>query len=228
MKKLLILVLVVLIAIASSFADDTAQKQKQAAEALKALGLGAPGGEPVKVIGWRDLAKLIPKEMDGMEAGKIEGGTYTFGGNNSNMPDSMKDTYQMMGLANSYSSAQRTFTKELEDGNVQSFTIRLMDSGLARALLAPYMMAVEYDTPDGLLKSTEIAGFPAKMMQEYDDDLEVTSTQYMVLVNDRVLAHFEGNEFFDADKVKSQAESFPFVTLKDMSKSNAAETEAEK
>ncbi len=217
-KKLSILGLILLVTFAAAvaIAGDTEDAAKAQAEALKALGMAGMMGQQadVELIGWRDLAKLLPKEIPGMETGKIEGGTFTMDG--SSMSGYGGDTSvakAMAGLMSGYSSAERTYTKELDNGKRKKLTMRVMDSGAMRAMLAGFLVAVEYDTPDGMMKSTEIAGHPAKFVQEFNDDLEVTQTQYMVLVGDRVLAYFEGNQFVEPEEVEKYAKNFPYAKL---------------
>ena len=218
--KLKIAILTILIgAFASSSLKAQDTPQEKAAAAMKALGLSelpgmTPDGPRVEAIGWRDLAKLLPKTLEGMTTGKIKGGTFNMSGmTGAGMPDSIKKAMKMSGLATGYSSAERTYTQDLGDGKTKRLTIRVMDAGMVKALLSPFFMAVEYDTPDGIMKSIEIAGYPARLMQKYDDDLEVSETHYMVLVSDRVLAQFEVNEYVKEDFVSSQAKSFPYDKL---------------
>lgn len=217
LKLAIVAILVGAIAASSPMAHDS--PEEKAAAAMKALGLGTlPGmtqdGPQVEAIGWRDLAKLLPKTLDGMITGKIKGGTFNMGGMTSAvMPDSIRKAMNMSGMASSYSSAERTYTQDLGEGKIKKLTIRIMDAGMVKAMLSPFFMAVEYDTPDGIMKSVEIAGHPARLMQEFDDDFEVVKTSYMVLISDRVMVQFEGNEHVEEKLVTSQANSFPYDKL---------------
>ena len=230
MRRHVIASICIVIAFAAEIAVSEDDPQQYAADMLKAMGLATAyekSGD-IDVIGWRDLAKLLPKEIAGMEKGKIEGGTFTMGGNmGSMMPDSLKGTVAAAGLADSYSSAARTYTQELDDGGRKTITVRVMDAGIARAMLAPFLIAVEYDTPDGIMKSVEINGHPARLMQTFDEDLNVTETQYMVLVGDRVLVQFEGNENADQSEVEAQMKGFPWDDLAAMTKTSVESKEPE-
>lgn len=198
-------------------AGDREDAMAQAQQALQALGMGTEPGAKVEAINWRKLAKLLPKEIDGMESGKLDGGTFNIGGQGmaglAALSKSKGDSADMPDFSMSYSTVERSYTQKLDNGKKKKLTIRIMDSGMARLMLQPYMMAVEYDTPEGMLKSTKIGDYPAKLMLEFDDDLEVTKTQYMVLVSDRILAQFDGNGNATQDEVEALATGFPFAEI---------------
>lgn len=215
--------------------DAVKAAQEQAQAMLQSLGMAqSQSGEQVEAVNWRELAKLLPKSVSGMEPGKIDGGTYNIGsaGAAGASGDASEGEAAVGAGSMSYSTVERTYSKDLEGGGRKEITIRLTDSGIARMMLQPFLLAIEYDTPDGLLKSTKIGGFPAKMMLDYDDDLEVEQTQYMVLVSDRILVQFEGNEYASQDEVESAANDFPFGELEKSagaaSKADAKMEEAEK
>jgi hypothetical protein len=211
--------------------DEEAAKaaQEQAQAMLQSLGMaqGQAGGQ-VEAVNWRELAKMLPKAIGEMEPGKIDGGTYNFNGAAAGATTAASSGEEAEGASSmSYSTVERTYSQELEDGERKELTIRLTDSGIARLMLQPYLMAVEYDTPDGMLKSTKVGDYPAKMMLDFDDDLEVEQTQIMVLVADRILVQFEGNEHTSQAEVEAAANDFPFGNLEKTAGAAKAETKAD-
>lgn len=189
-------------------ADDAQDKAKAM---LQGLGLGGQQ-EAVEVIGWRELAKLLPKEVEGMEAGKLDGGTYKFGGPTGES-DTVTQALSMLGGGTNYSSVERRFIKKIEGKTEARLTFRIIDAGVVRAMLAPFLTTMEYDRTDGLLKNVEINGHKGKLMQKFNDDMDVTETQYMVLIGDRVMVQIDANAGVDPAVVESEAEKFPYDEL---------------
>lgn len=218
-------IILVLVSMSISFAQDKEAAEAQAQAMLRSLGLatGAPG-EQVEAINWRELAKLLPKSIGDLEAGKLDGGTFNFGGAGmagygaSEGKNSDSDEMPSM----SYSTVERSYTKRLDKGQ-KKLTLRIMDSGVVRMMLAAFFSSVEYDTPQGMLKSTKIAGYPAKLMLEFNDDMDVEQTQYMVLVSDRILVQVEGNQYCSQDEVKAVASDFPYKKLENSAESKVSE-----
>lgn len=208
-------VVLVLASWGSLVAQDKEAAEAQAKAMLQSLGLAIGAlGEQVEAINWRDLAKLLPKNIGDLEAGKIDGGTFNFGGAGmagyGDNDDKSADADAMQSM--SYSTVERTYTKQLDKGS-KKITVRIMDAGMVRMMLAAFFTTVEYDTPQGMLKSTKIGGYPAKLMLEFNDDMEVEQTQFMVLVSDRILVQVEGNQHCSQDEVKAVATDFPYSKL---------------
>lgn len=154
----------------------------------------------VKVIDWKDLSKLLPEEIKGMEAGDLEGGTFT-------MADPT-DTDRQLG----YSSVERQFIAETKKGEDKEIAIRIMDSGLNQMMIAPFTMMMEYDSPDGSMKTTEIKGHKAWTVVQKDKG-EVEGNQVVVLVGGRIMVMVEGNEQTTLDEIAKLAESIDYDKL---------------
>ena len=133
--------------------------------------------QAVKAIDWNDLAKLLPEKVEGMEVSKLDGGTMS-------MADPTNPQNQF-----SYSSASRSYTTK--DGKV--INLHILDTGFNQFLMTPFMMQMEYDSPDGSVKSTEVQGFPSKLIYDKDEG-EVTGVQIISLVSKRVLVTAEGDD----------------------------------
>ncbi|MDH3892481.1 MAG: hypothetical protein OEV49_15550 [candidate division Zixibacteria bacterium] len=197
--------------------DKKAEAQVKAMEMMKSMGLPGGGtGEQVEALNWRELAKLLPKSIGDLEAGKIDGGTFNFDGAAAGMAgyggtdDKTAQSAETPSM--SYSTVERSYTKQLDKGQ-KKITLRVMDSGMVKMMLAAFFSAVEYDTPEGMLKSTEISGYPAKVMLQFNDDMDVEQTQFMVLVSERILVQVEGNQHVSQDEVKAVASDFPYNKL---------------
>ncbi len=155
--------------------------------------------EQVKAVDWSKLAEMLPDELAGMKADEVEGGSMS-------MADPMNP-----GQTFSYSSVERTYRSGDED-DAKEITVRILDSGYNKMLLMPYMMAMEFDGPDGGMKSVEIAGQPAKQITEKDDG-KIVSVQYMILVGERLLVYLEGDENCSAEGLTKIAELLAFDKL---------------
>ena len=154
----------------------------------------------VKAIPWEKLAACLPTSLEGLETGDDDGGTM-------NMPNP-EDPSQSL----SYSVIEREYSN---DG--KSIHLQIMDSGLNRLLLAPFMMTMEFDGPDQTIKNAEFAGNPAKLVLNKDDGT-VRTAQYLVLVADRLLLAAEGNEHVSSDDLKAALEKVDFAKLTEMVK----------
>jgi hypothetical protein len=162
MKNLLVVVLVVLIPLALAAGSD---ENETGAEAKV---------ETPKIITWQQLAEFIPDSLDGYAAGDLDGGTLSF----ADPSEPSKKLY--------YSTASRPFTTE-----ERTIHIALMDSGLNPMLLAPYLMHLEYDSPEGSMKLAEVKGHRAMKLTEKDEGV-VTSRQVVVLIAERIVLTVEG------------------------------------
>lgn len=185
-----------------------AQSQEEMAEALKKMAQGTGEAKKVEVIDWKDMQGLLPDAMEGYEAGKVDGGTM-----------SMMDP--MGGGQFKYSTVTRTYKKDNK-----KITISIVDTGYRDMLMAPYTMAMEYDGPDGSMKSVEVNGYASKEMIQLDDG-EVKSAQLMTLVHKRVLVMFEAKGEASLDEVKGIAGKFNFAKLEELAKAGDTEEEAE-
>ncbi|KAA3635985.1 MAG: hypothetical protein DWP97_03735 [Calditrichaeota bacterium] len=154
-------------------------------------------------VNWKPLSKLLPESIDGMESSEIEGGTFKTAD-----PSSPSGQY-------SYSSVSRTYKSD-----AKRIKITIMDSGYNQMLMAPFMMAYEYDGPQGYMKSTEVDGHNAKEMVELKGD-EVKSAQLMVAVKDRVLLMFEAKKGATMDDLKAQSSKIDYSKIESL----IAETE---
>ena len=96
----------------------------------------------IDAINWNNLAKALPEKIDGFESGELDGGTF-------NMANPTDPSIKI-----SHSSVERKFTKNMEDGSYKIFKIMIMDSGLNKMMITPFLIHMEYDTPDGYMKWT--------------------------------------------------------------------------
>jgi hypothetical protein len=154
----------------------------------------------VKVIDWKDLSKLLPEEIKGMEAGDLDGGTFT-------MADPTNPGQQL-----SYSFVEREFTAETKKGEGREITIRIMDCGLNQMMIAPFTMMMAYDSPDGSMKTTEIKDHKAWVIVEKDKG-EIEGSQIAVLVAGHILVSVEGNELTTLEEMTKLAESIDYDKL---------------
>lgn len=159
----------------------------------------------IKAVDWKELAKLLPEEIKGMKAEELEGGTFTMG--------DPSDPVQQF----SYSSVEREFTAETKEGEDKEITIRIMDSGLNQMMIAPYTMMMEYDSPDGSMKTTEIKGHKAMVIVEKDKG-ELEGHQIIVLAGNRIMVMVEGNELTTLDEIARLAEAIDYDELAKLTK----------
>ncbi len=202
MKRLLVLTLaaVVICMPATILSED---KEPASTPEVKPTKEAKPTS--VKAIDWKELSKVLPEEIKGMEAGDLDGGTFTMG-------DPTNPGQQF-----SYSSVERTFTTETKGKDDKEITIRILDYGLNKMMLAPYTMMMEYDTPDGSMKTTEIKKHRGWVITEKDDG-EIENYQIILLVADRVMVMFEGDEQTSLDELTKLAEQFDYDKLAEMAK----------
>ena len=92
-----------------------------------------------------------------------------------------------------------------------------MDTGFNQFLMAPYMMAFEFDSPDGAMKTIEIAGQTGKMILEKEKG-KITDTQVMFLVGGRLLVAAEGDEDAELDDIEFLFKGFDFKKLAGLAK----------
>lgn len=159
----------------------------------------------VKAIDWKKLSKLLPEEIKGMEAGDLDGGTFT-------MANPTESEQQF-----SYSSVERGFTAETKEGEEKDITIRIVDGGLSQMMIAPFTMMMEYDSPDGSMKTTEIKGHKGWVIIEKDEG-KLESNQIAILVANRILVMVEGNELTTLDEITKLAESIDYEKLEKLVK----------
>ena len=195
----------VLCAIALSFSVSFAQMDDLKKVLGNIPGMGGTDKNAAKYesVNWKPLSKILPESIDGMESSEIEGGTFKTAD-----PSSPSGQY-------SYSSVSRTYKSD-----AKQIKITIMDSGYNQMLLAPFMMAYEYDGPQGYMKSTEVDGHNAKEMVELKGD-EVKSAQLMVAVKDRVLLMFEAKKGATMDDLKAQSSKIDYAKIESL----IAETE---
>ena len=210
MKKLRTVSLTLLLIVFGIASISVAQMEDLQKALNKMQGKTDDGEKPeiVDVINWKDLAPLLPASIDGYEAGDLDGGTMT-------MADPMG------GGQFKYSSVSRIY----KNGK-KKITITIVDTGYKDILVAPYSYAIEYDSPDGSMKSIKINGFDTKEMIKLDNG-EYKSSQLMTLVNKRVLVSFEADGGVQLAEINKQAEDFGFGKLEEMAKKTEKATEAE-
>lgn len=177
---------------------------------LGALGGTQGGGSPA--LKWQTLAQHLP-EIEGMEKDKIDGGTFNVA--NPMTPEEKTN----------YSTVTRRFYAQMGSSGTKEIIVTILDSGFATMMLAPFMMAVEFDTPDGSMKSGEVEGFKAKFMEELDDDMNVTRSQVMVHVAGEVLVTAEGNRYVKPAELKTVVGDMDLPGLKAKKEAAVAEEE---
>jgi len=153
----------------------------------------------VKAVDWNELAKILPGEMEGMQTGDLDGGTFS-------MADPQNPEQQF-----SYSNVSREYTQG-EDDSEKEIEISITDSGFNQFLLTPFLMTMEYDSPDGSMKSLEIKGQKAKMVIDKEKGV-MESSNLMVLVAERFLVLVEGNENITMEEIKKAASMLDYEKL---------------
>ncbi len=157
------------------------------------------GGETFQAIDWKKLAEQLPDELAGLKAGDVDGGSM-----------SMSDPTNP-GQTFSYSTVERTYTSDDEE-NPKKVTVRILDSGLNQMLQAPFMLAMEFDGPDGSMKTVELAGQKARQIIEKEDG-KIESVQYLILVVQRFMVFVEGGDNASLELVGKVTEELPFDGL---------------
>ena len=160
----------------------------------------------VKAVDWNELAKILPGGLFGMIVGDIDGGTLT-------MADPKNPRQQF-----SYSNVSRKYTKG-KDENEKEIKITITDSGFNQLLLTPFLMSFEYDSPDGSMKSIEIKDQKAKLVTEKEKGV-LESCNLMVLVAERFLVLFEGNENITVEEIKEAASKLDYEKLAGLAKAS--------
>lgn len=158
----------------------------------------------VKAVDWNELAKILPGGLFGMIVGDIDGGTF-----------SIADP-QNPGQQFSYSNVSREYTKG-KDESEKEIKITITDSGLNQFLLTPFLMTMEYDGPNGSLKSIEIKGQKAKLVTDKEKGV-IESCNLMVLVAERFLVVFEGNENITIEEIQEAASKLDYEKLAGLAK----------
>lgn len=161
--------------------------------------------QAVKAIDWKELSKVLPEEIPGMKAGDVDGGTFTMSDPSS------------PGQEFSHSSVEREYTAELKDGEEKEIKISIMDSGLNQAMIAPFTMMMEYDSPDGSIKATTFKDYKGWQIVEKEKG-EIESTQIVLLISDRVLVSLQGNEHVTMEELTKVAEKIDFDKLAELAK----------
>ncbi|MEZ5360666.1 MAG: hypothetical protein R3F48_17770 [Candidatus Zixiibacteriota bacterium] len=146
-------------------------------------------------IDWNSLADCLPDEADDMDVSDVDGGTM-----------SMADPTNP-GSKFSYSFAERTYTKG-DNGII----LRITDTGYSQFLTMPYMMAFEMDTPDATIKSVKVGDRDAKFIQNKEKG-KVISTQYLILISERVLVMAENDGGASKDEIESMLKKIDFEKL---------------
>jgi hypothetical protein len=175
---------------------------------LVAMAATAEDEKPVKAVkavDWNELAKFLPETIEGMEAGKLDGGSLSIA--------DPKDPQQPF----SYSSVERRFKTEAKAGKSKTISIRIWDSGFNQLLMAPFMMAFEFDGPDGSVKTVDIKKQKAKLITDKDEGV-LESCQVVVLVADRILVSVEGNELTTVEEITLLAEKIDYDKLAALAK----------
>ncbi|MDH4157786.1 MAG: hypothetical protein OEW00_10980 [candidate division Zixibacteria bacterium] len=154
----------------------------------------------VKAVDWNELAKFLPEAIEGMRTGKLEGGSLSIPD-----PDNPQQPF-------SYSSVERRFKAETKADESKSITVRIWDSGFNQLLMAPFMMAFEFDGPDGSVKTIEIKKQKAKLITNKDEGV-LESCQVIVLVAERILVSVEGDELTTVEEIILLAEKIDYDKL---------------
>ena len=161
-------------------------------------GMGDSQTKRVESINWKELSGFLPDAINGMEKSKLDGGTFK-------TADPTDPTGQY-----SYSSVSRSYSNEKKE-----IKITIMDSGYNQLLMSPFMMAYEFDGPDGSMKSITVNDQNAKLMIEMDDGV-VEDVNLMVAVKDRVLFMFEGNGGVSEKELLAEAKKIDYAKLEKM------------
>jgi len=152
--------------------------------------------QAVKAIDWNELAKLLPEKVEGMEVGKLDGGTM-------NMADPTNPENKF-----SYSSASRAYTTK----DKKEIRLHILDTGFNQLLMTPFMMQMEYDSPEGTVKSIDVQGVPTKLIYEKEEN-KITGVQIISLVSKRILVTGEGDENVTADDITNMIKLIDYKKL---------------
>ena len=135
----------------------------------------------IDAINWNNLAKVLPEKIEGFESGELDGGTFSM----ANPTDQSSKI--------SHSSVERKFTKKMEDGSYKIFKIMIMDSGLNKMMITPYLIHMEYDTPDGYMKWTTVDKRKTALIIDKDKG-EIDKIHLFTILAGRLIISIEGNE----------------------------------
>ncbi len=190
--KVLILSLVLLIPSVSIIAGDETEAIETAAS--------------IDAINWNNLAKALPEKIEGFESGDLDGGTF-------NMTNPTDPSSQM-----SHSSVERRFTKKLDDGSIKKFKIMIMDSGLNKMMITPFLMHMEYDTPGGYMKWTTVNDRKTALLVDKSKG-EIDKIHLFTILADRLIVSVEGNNQTTIEENKENAGLVDFKMLSSLLKS---------
>lgn len=158
------------------------------------------------VVDWEQLGKFVPDTIDGYVAGELEGGNAT-------------TADPATGKQMNHSNAQRTFTRETTDGETMAITITIMDTGLAQLLLQPYLSQaqMEYDGPDGSMKSIVVDGRKATQVINYGASA-IDQGVIFTILKDRVVVAVNGEGMEDSEPLLAVAKSIDYDGLEKLVK----------
>ncbi len=158
------------------------------------------------VVDWEQLGKFVPDTIDGYVAGELEGGNAT-------------TADPATGKQMNHSNAQRTFTRETTDGETMAITITIMDTGLAQLLLQPYLSQaqMEYDGPDGSMKSIVVDGRKATQVINYGASA-IDQGVIFTILKDRVVVAVNGEGMEDSEPLLLVAKSIDYDGLEKLVK----------
>ena len=204
MKSKTSVVLLALVALAAALpilaAEDSARPLVAATS--------EPESPAARPIDWKTLSEFLPKQIKGLLAGDIDGGTFTWGD-----PDDSEQT-------TNYSSVERDYSSENVLGRVRQITVRIVDCALNRMMLAPYIDTAEYDDSDGSLKAATIKGHPARLITELDNG-RLERNRVILLVGNRILVMVEGNNQTTLEEMIKVAEKLDLDGLAMLTKQPA-------
>ncbi len=153
-----------------------------------------------EAIDWIKLSSCLPGEVSDMDVGEVDGGAMTMA--NPTSPGSQF----------SYSYAERTYSKGKKE-----IALRITDTFYSQMLAMTYMMAIEMDTSDGSVKTTKVGEYTAKRIQNKEKG-KVISTQYLILMSDRVLVMAESDSEASIEEIETLMQKIDFDKLAGMIK----------
>ena len=172
-----------------SFADDDkpAPEQKAATEPIE----------------WKTLGACLPEQVEGMKVGELDGQML-------NMVNPMNPNEQFY-----YSLANRTYTFAKDKD--KAIDLQVQDTHANQMLLAPFMMAMTYDSPEGSIKTIEVAKLPGKLFLEKDEG-KITEINCMVLVGNRLLVMAEADGTVTEEELLSLVGKIDYEKLAKLAK----------
>lgn len=157
--------------------------------------------EAVKAIDWNKLATLLPDKVDGMTVGELDGGSMS-------LADPTNPNNQF-----TYSAVSKPYSF----GEDKTVLLRILDTGFNQFLMMPFAMQMEYDSPEGSVKSAEINGVPVKIITEKDDG-KITDMQIIALAAKRILVNAETEDNVTLDEIEKVFKLVDFELLNKMAK----------